>query len=122
MGIKVYCYSGCGTCKKALKYLDSKGVAYQLIPIRETPPSKSELRQMLKYLDGDLKKLFNTSSKDYREGGFKETITKISEKDAFEALSSNGNLIKRPFILNDTFGIVGFKEDLWDAIFQRFNS
>ena len=29
--IKVYCYSKCSTCKKALKWLDDRGVAYEKI-------------------------------------------------------------------------------------------
>ena len=38
--IKVYCYSKCSTCKKALKWLDDKGVKYQLIDIKEEHPDE----------------------------------------------------------------------------------
>ena len=117
MSLKIYCYSGCGTCKKALKYLDEKKVTYDLLPIRETPPTKTELKKMLKYLDGEIKKMFNTSSKDYREGGYKDKIARITEKEAIEILSANGNLIKRPFALGADFGMVGFKVNDWDTVF-----
>ena len=40
--IKVYCYSKCSTCKKALKWLDDKGVKYELIDIKENNPSEAE--------------------------------------------------------------------------------
>jgi arsenate reductase (glutaredoxin) len=118
MKIKVYCYSGCGTCKKALKYLDENGVAYSLLPIRETPPSRAELKKMLKYLDGNVKKLFNTSSKDYREGGFKDKMSTMTPDAAFDALTANGNLVKRPFVLGSDFGMVGFQPVSWDVVFQ----
>ena len=37
--LKVYCYSRCSTCKKALKWLDDKGIKYELIDIKENHPS-----------------------------------------------------------------------------------
>jgi arsenate reductase len=39
----------------------------------------------------------------------------MSEADAFDLLSSRGNLVKRPFVLGDAYGLVGFKEDVWVA-------
>jgi arsenate reductase-like glutaredoxin family protein len=41
--LKVYEYSGCSTCKKALKYLDARKVPYERIPIVDQPPSAAEL-------------------------------------------------------------------------------
>ena len=32
--LKVYCYSRCTTCKKALKWLDENNIAYTLIDIK----------------------------------------------------------------------------------------
>jgi arsenate reductase len=46
MALKVYCYDKCGTCRKALKYLDENKIAYSTVPIRERPPSKTALRKM----------------------------------------------------------------------------
>ena len=52
MKLKVYAYKNCGTCRKALKFLAANQVAYATIPIREQPPSKAELWQMLKLYGG----------------------------------------------------------------------
>ena len=43
--LKVYCYSRCSTCKKALKWLDDKGIKYELIDIKEHHPAEEELRK-----------------------------------------------------------------------------
>ena len=118
MALTVYCYDKCGTCKKALKYLDDNHIAYKVVPIRETPPSKTALKKMLKHQGGNLKKLFNTSSKDYKEGNFKDRLPSLGEAEALEILSSHGNLVKRPFILTDDFGLVGFKQADWDAVLK----
>lgn len=117
MSVKVYEYKGCGTCKKALKYLEENGIDYKKIAIRETPPSKAELKKMLKFMDGDLKKLFNTSGQDYRKLNIKDKLPKMSETQAIDLLSKNGNLIKRPFALSAQTGIVGFKTEVWDELF-----
>lgn len=109
---KVYEYSGCSTCRNALKYLKAKKVDFQQVPIRDNPPSVTELKKAKQYL-GDIKKLFNTSSKDYREGNWKEKLTALTEDQIYKELSSNGNLVKRPFVVGDGWFLVGFKEEEW---------
>ena len=59
-----YCYSGCGTCRKALAWLSARGVECDVLPIRETPPSKALLREALDQ-GVPLKGLFNVSGGDY---------------------------------------------------------
>ena len=117
MTLKVYEYEGCSTCKKALKWLDAKGVAYQRVPIVETPPSAAELKRMLQ-LKGDLRKLFNTSGILYREMKIGEKLPAMSEADAIALLSKHGKLVKRPFVLLEDKGLLGFKEDEWKAAFR----
>lgn len=110
--MKVYTYSGCSTCKKATKWLDARGIAYEEIAIREQPPTKKELKAMLGFL-GDRKKLFNVSGRDYRSEGMKDRLPEMTDAEAFDALNANGNLVKRPFLISDDFGLVGFKEPEW---------
>lgn len=117
MALKIYTYKNCGTCRKAVKWLDENGIAYREVPIREQPPSKSELKRMLKYLDGDLRKLFNTSGGDYKSMSMKDRMPKLAQSDAFDLLSSNGNLVKRPFALGSGTGTVGFDPDRWSELF-----
>ncbi|OVE82063.1 ArsC family transcriptional regulator [bacterium K02(2017)] len=113
MSYKIYEYKNCGTCKKALKFLDQKKIPYKKIAIRETPPTKTELKKMLSFVEGDIKKLFNTSGVDYRELKIKDKLPKLSDSKAIDLLASNGNLIKRPFMISSNKGWVGFKEDIW---------
>lgn len=116
--MKIWKYNRCGSCRKAVKYLDEKSISYEALEILETPPGKEQLKEMLGYLDGNIKKLFNTSGVQYREGNYKDKIKTMSEEEALDALSKNGALIKRPFVLGEGKGIVGFKEDVWDSLFS----
>lgn len=116
MAIRIYTYKNCGTCKKALKWLDQRGIAYTEKPIRDTPPTKAELKCALRRFDGDVRKLFNTSGGDYKALKLKDKLPRMSEKDALDLLAANGNLVKRPFLLVDGTAAVGFKEDEWRSL------
>ena len=117
--MKVYIYHKCGTCRKALNWLDDRGIAYQKISLRETPPSKAILKKMLQAKEGQRKKLFNTSSKDYRDPEVKDRLPNLSDDEAIALLASRGNLIKRPFLLDGEIALIGFKEDEWGEAFGQ---
>ncbi len=118
--LKIYQYKTCSTCQKALKYLDSKKIAYESFAIVESPPSLGELKIMLAHLKaqgGGLKNLFNTSGVQYRELKIAEKLKEgLTEAEALKLLASNGKLIKRPFVLTPTSGTVGFKPENWDKL------
>lgn len=111
----LYAYKNCDTCRKASKWLKENNVAHETKAIRDTPPSVSELQAALKANGGDLRKLFNTSGGDYRELGIKDKLPSMTEAEALELLSQNGNLVKRPFLIGDGVVLNGFNETEWKA-------
>ncbi len=111
--LKVYAYSGCSTCKNAIKYLEKKKIPFDEIPIVDQPPTLNELKKMLSYYNGKIGKLFNTSGLVYREMKLGDKLKSMSESEALSLLSKNGKLVKRPFVLGDQAGVVGFKEAEW---------
>lgn len=119
MPFKIYEYKNCSTCKNALKFLDKKGVKYESIPIVDQPPTVAELKKMLAYIKedgGTIKNLFNTSGQMYRELNISEKLKSgITEAECLKLLSTNGKLIKRPFLLSEQIGLVGFKEADWKS-------
>lgn len=121
MKLKVYEYKNCDTCRKALKYLDTEGIAYEKIPIVDRPPTADELKKMLLFLEarGDgLKNLFNTSGEAYRDLKISDKLKNgMTEDQAINLLASNGKLVKRPFVLSGKDGTVGFKPEAWKKIF-----
>jgi arsenate reductase len=120
MTIKIYEYAGCSTCKKALKYLDGRKKEYEKVPIIEHPPTVSELKMMLGYLEArgkTFRNMFNTSGEQYRTLKIGERIKAgMTEQEAIALLSKNGKLVKRPFLLTDKGGMTGFQEETWDEL------
>jgi len=113
----VYEYAKCSTCRKALKFLDEKGVAYEKRPIVEQPPTRAELERMLGQV-GELKRLFNTSGELYRELKISDKLKTMTQAQALDLLAKHGKLVKRPFVLAGAAGLVGFDEARWSQVFK----
>jgi arsenate reductase (glutaredoxin) len=110
MPTKVYQYPKCSTCRKALKWLDDKGVRYEKTDLVATPPSLASLRDLHRRSGLPINKLFNTSGESYRNGNFKERLAAMSEAEALAALAADGKLIKRPIVDTGKAVLVGFDE------------
>ena len=111
--IKVYCYSKCTTCKKALKWLDDNKISYTLIDIKEDHPDEKTLRQLQKKSGLPLRKFFNTSGQLYREMELSKKLPDMSEDKMFKLLASDGMLVKRPLLVTENSVLPGFKEADW---------
>ncbi|MBI2515440.1 MAG: arsenate reductase family protein [Opitutae bacterium] len=115
----VYTYAKCSTCRDAVKWLHAHDVKFTEKPIYTEPPSTAELRRMLAFQGGHVRKLFNTSGIQYRERGLAAKLPKLSEAGALALLASDGRLVKRPFVLGEEFGLVGFGRDAWAKALGR---
>lgn len=114
MTITFYQYPKCGTCRKAKKWFDEKGIEVNDIHIVENPPTKEQLKEFLDTSDLELKKFFNTSGQKYRELGLKDRLPSMSEDEALALLASDGMLIKRPLTTDGKNVTLGFKEDQFE--------
>jgi arsenate reductase len=117
--LRIYTLSNCDTCRAATKWLREHRIAFEERAIRETPPSPTELRAALAANGNELRKLFNTSGRDYREGKLGEKLAAMSIPDALKLLTGNGNLVKRPFLVGDGVTLVGFNADTWSAALSK---
>ena len=117
MGERIFvCYPRCTTCKKAEKWLSEKGIAAKVRDIKEDNPTEKELRQWHKKSGLPLKRFFNTSGLKYKELGLKDKIPGMSETEAFDLLSTDGMLVKRPILIEGDKVLVGFKEAEWETL------
>lgn len=111
--VKVYCYSRCTTCKKALKWLEENKIEYKSVDIKEDHPDEETLKKLHKKSGLPLRKFFNTSGQLYREMGLSKKLPEMSEEEMFKILASDGMLVKRPLLITGGKVLAGFKEDEW---------
>ncbi len=114
--IDFYGYDNCDTCRKAKKWLDTRGVKYRSIAIVERPPSKALLKKILRAGDYELKQLFNTSGQVYRRMKIKDKLASMSEGEAVGLLSEHGKLCKRPIVTDGTRHTVAFRIETFEAV------
>jgi arsenate reductase len=111
--IIVYVYQKCSSCRDALKWLKLNQIPHEVKAIRETPPLPQEIKTAILALNGDFRRIFNTSGTDYRALDLKSQMATMSEEEIIHLLSKNGNLVKRPFLIGDGKLLVGFNESDW---------
>lgn len=108
-------YPRCSTCRKAKKWLDEQGVAYEDRMIVEDHPTADELRTWIATSGLPIRKFFNTSGKLYRELGMKDRFAAgITDDECLGLLASDGMLVKRPLVVGSDFVLVGFKQAEWE--------
>lgn len=107
-------YAGCSTCKKALKWLEAKGLEVEVRPIVEKPPTVAELNKWIDASGKPVRKWLNTSGGSFRSLG-KARIDAASEADLKDWLAKDGKLVKRPVLVRGATVLVGFDEDAWST-------
>ncbi|WP_269609879.1 Spx/MgsR family RNA polymerase-binding regulatory protein [Prochlorococcus marinus] len=110
--MKLFSYSSCSTCRRAIKWLKNNDITFELIDILNSPPSK-EMLISASELYGDRKYLLNTSGVVYRSIG-SNVVKEMTDSELFEKLVREPRLIKRPFLYKpNKFFLIGFKEEKW---------
>jgi arsenate reductase (glutaredoxin) len=107
MSIQVYGIPTCGTCKKALQWLDAQGISYEFINTKERPPSLEQITSWVESL-GE-KPMRNTSGQSYR--ALDEVKDTWDRSQWVTAFSDDVMLLKRPIFVKDNVAIaVGFRD------------
>ena len=107
------CYSKCGTCKKAKKWMDEHQIPYTERDIKTEQPTLEELTLWYKQSGLPLKRFFNTSGQLYKSMNLKDRLKELSEDEQLQLLASDGMLVKRPVLVDGDRVLVGFKEAEW---------
>lgn len=106
MTLFVYGIPNCGTCKKAMQWLEDNGVSYEFINTKENPPSQEMIEKWINALG--VKSMRNTSGMSYRALGDKKNSW--TDADWIKAFAEDAMLLKRPlFVKNNQAVLVGFR-------------
>jgi arsenate reductase len=94
----------CGKSRDAANLLEEKGIDAQVVKYLETPPSKEELKTVLKMLGISARELMRTKEDIYKDLNLKE---ETNEEKLIEAMVSNPKLIERPVVIKDGKAAIG---------------
>lgn len=110
------CYPKCTTCQKAQKWLDANGINYELRNIKTLNPTAEELKLWYKQSKLPLKRFWNTSGLQYKALGMKDKLPAMTDAEQLALLATDGMLVKRPILVNESFVLIGFKAAEWEAL------
>ena len=103
--ITIFTLKSCDTCKKALKWLDSEGIAYQNHDVRADGLSRQKITDIVQSVGWEV--ALNRRSTTWRqlEEGRKADV---DAQKAVDLIEEHPTLLKRPvFVVGDTM-VVGF--------------
>jgi arsenate reductase (glutaredoxin) len=108
MALQIYGIPTCGTCKKAFKWLEKDGIAYEFIDMKVRPPDRQTIAAWMEVLGS--KPMRNTSGQSYRS--LDEAKQTWADDQWIEAFAQDAMLLKRPIFVQDGAAIgAGFKEE-----------
>jgi len=94
----------CGKSRDAANLLEEKGIDAEVVKYLDTPPSKEELKAVLKMLGISARELMRTKEDIYKELNLKE---EMNEEKLIEAMVENPKLIERPVVIKDGKAAIG---------------
>ncbi|MGB0680680.1 MAG: Spx/MgsR family RNA polymerase-binding regulatory protein, partial [Polyangiales bacterium] len=108
-------YPKCSSCRKARQWLEAHAIPFALCDLTVETPNVAVLRDLWQRSGLVIGKLFNTSGRVYRTGGFSARLKTMTDEEALAALAADGMLIKRPVLDTGMQVVVGFAAARYEA-------
>lgn len=108
---RIWGIKNCNSVKKALEFLDLKGIEYELIDYKKFPPQEDLLRKWIQKVGMEV--VFNTKSTTYKKLGKKT----LSDDEKITLMHQNPTLIKRPVLEDEKHLEFGFSKERYEEIF-----
>jgi arsenate reductase len=116
MAVTIYGIPNCDTMKKARAWLDGHGVAYDFHDYRTNGLERERLKSWVGKVGWE--RLLNKASTTFRELPDKDKSS-VDEPKAIALMLAQPTMIKRPVLDKDGALTVGFKPDIYEAVFKK---
>ena len=113
--VKIYHNPRCSKSRNTLALLEEQGVDVEVIKYLDTPPSKEEIKEVLKMLGMSARELMRTKEDIYKELGLKDVE---GEEVLIDAMVANPKLIERPIVVKEGKATIGRPIENVKALFN----
>ena len=105
INIKIFHNPKCSKSRQTLQILNDRNTNPQIIEYLKTPPSESELDEILSLLDMEPRDLMRKNEDIYKELNLDEAS--LNRQDLIRAMVENPKLIERPIVLSNNKATIG---------------
>ncbi|MGV6861271.1 MAG: arsenate reductase (glutaredoxin) [Putridiphycobacter sp.] len=102
--MKIYHNPRCSKSRNTLNIINENGQEVTVVEYLKTPPSKAELKELLKKLNIPAEKLIRKGEADFKENFKGKTL---SEDEWIDAMVAYPKLIERPIVVNGDKAVIG---------------
>lgn len=101
MTIKIYHNPRCTKSRQTLELLHSKGIEPQVILYLETPPTKSEIKEILTKLKLSVQEIIRKNEEEFK------AVKNLSDEELITAITKTPKLLERPIVINGSKAAIG---------------
>lgn len=94
----------CGKSRDSFKLLEERGIDAEVVKYLDTPPTKEEIKEVLKMLGVSAREMMRTKEAIYKELDLKN---ENDDEKLIEAMVANPKLIERPIVIKDGKAVIG---------------
>lgn len=105
MEVTIYYNPRCSKSRKTLELLQERGIQPEIIEYLKTPPTPSELENILKLLGKSARDLMRKNESEYQEQGLHDP--ELSSESLITAMHKYPILIERPIVLANGKATIG---------------
>jgi arsenate reductase len=105
MAVTIYHNPRCSKSRQTLDLLKQQGNEPDIIEYLKTPPTKSELKRLLKMLGLTARQLLRTKEPAYKELGLDDLSLK--EDEIIDAMIKTPKLMERPIVVANNKAAIG---------------
>ena len=94
----------CGKSRDSFNLLEEKGIEADVVKYLDNPPTKEELKKVLRMLGITPRELMRTKETIYKELDLKN---ETDDEKLIEAMAANPKLIERPIVIKEGKAVIG---------------
>ncbi len=101
----IYHNPRCSKSRASLAILEQHEIDLEILEYLKTPPTRSELKQVLKLLACTPRDLIRTGQSEYRENNLDNM--QLSDDELIDAMITHPILIERPIVIRGDKAVIG---------------
>lgn len=105
MSIILYHNPKCSTSRRTLELLEGLGIQPTIVEYLKTPPTKTQLKKILRALGLEPRDLMRKKEAEYKDAGLDNA--KLTRDALIAAMVAHPRLIERPIVVNGERAAIG---------------